>query len=193
MGSLEKEVKNKIRISRVQKIILKTVYSVGFLGVALLAPNALQMFKKLGIEPKGKMFSENSLYNSRKNLIKKGLVKYSKDGFLSLTSLGEETMKIIDIADYKLEKPKRWDKKWRILIFDVREDKRWLRDKVREILNKIGFVKLQNSVWVYPYDCEDLINMVKTNFKIGREVLYIIADKVENDRILREHFKLDLE
>jgi len=193
MGLLEREVKNKIRISRVQKIVLKTICSVGFLSVALLAPNALQMFKGLGIVGKNKRVSENSIYNSRKNLIKKGLVKYSEGGFFSLTPLGEETMKIIDIADYKLYKPRRWDGKWRILIFDVRENKRWLRDKIREILNKIGFVKLQNSVWVYPYDCEDLINMVKVNFGIGREVLYIIADKVENDKFLKGHFKLGLE
>jgi len=49
---------------------------------------------------------------------------------------------------------------------------------------------LQDSVWVYPYDCEDFINLMKADFKIGKDLLYVVADKIENDKFLAQHFKL---
>lgn len=54
----------------------------------------------------------------------------------------------------------------------------------------MGFVRLQDSVWVYPYDCEDFINLIKTDFKIGKDLLYIVADKIEGDKSLVKFFKL---
>ena len=59
------------------------------------------------------------------------------------------------------------------------------------MLKAIGFLKLQSSVWIYPHDCEDLIQLIKTDFALGREVLYIVAEDVEGDAKLRFHFKLN--
>ena len=77
-----------------------------------------------------------------------------------------------------------------MLIFDIREERKILREKVRNTLRCIGFEKLQKSVWVYPYDCEDLITLLKADFKVGKDILYIIADKIENDRWLKKKFGL---
>jgi len=76
------------------------------------------------------------------------------------------------------------------VIFDIKEWKRGVRDELRNWLLHLGFVRLQNSVWVYPYDCEDILVLLKSNFKIGKEVLYITADKIENDYWLRKEFSL---
>ena len=54
----------------------------------------------------------------------------------------------------------------------------------------IGFVRLQDSVWVYPYDCEDLITLLKADFRVGKDVLYLIVDSIENDKYLRAEFNL---
>ena len=40
-------------------------------------------------------------------------------------------------------------------------------------------------------DCEDLITLVKADFQIGKSIVYIIADVIENDRKLRQHFDLN--
>ena len=50
--------------------------------------------------------------------------------------------------------------------------------------------RLQDSVWVYPYDCEDIIGLLKTDIGVGKDLLYMIADEIENDRHLRENFGL---
>jgi DNA-binding transcriptional regulator PaaX len=78
-----------------------------------------------------------------------------------------------------------------VLIFDIKESKKSLRDKVRNTLVSIGFVKLQNSVWVFPYDCEDLITLLKADFSIGREVLYMIVDRIENEETLLKYFGIE--
>ena len=70
------------------------------------------------------------------------------------------------------------------------EKRRKTRDRLREIMERTGFVRLQDSVWVYPYDCEDLITLLKTDFKVGKDVLYVIADRIEFDKPLRILFGL---
>ncbi len=190
MGKLETENNKEIRATKIQKIVLRTIATAGILSVALLAPNALQMLKFFNINKSDKRNKERSIYNSRNRLIEKGLIQYSGKGSLTLTLLGKKVLNKFENRDFKIKKPEKWDKKWRVLIFDIKEAQRTTRDNIRRTLISIGFVKLQNSVWVYPYDCEDLVNLLKTDFGIGREVLYIIADKIENEQVLIDNFQL---
>ncbi len=190
MGNLETEVKNEIRATKIQKAVLQTIATAGILSVALLAPNALQVLKMFGLNKKAKTNKERSINLSRARLVEKGLVEYSESGMLYLTASGKKRLEKIERMEFKMKIPQKWDGKWRVLIFDIKEKKRLVRDKIRVTLNYIGFVRLQNSVWVYPYDCEDLITLLKADFGIGREVLYMIVDKIENDKSLRNHFKL---
>jgi phenylacetic acid degradation operon negative regulatory protein len=46
----------------------------------------------------------------------------------------------------------KWDKKWRILIFDIAEVSRKTRDILRLKLKELGFGMLQKSVWITPHD-----------------------------------------
>lgn len=110
--------------------------------------------------------------------------------FYEITETGERMLRRFQISDYKLKRPKKWDRKWRIIIFDIPERKRLSRDRIRSVFQTAGFYRLQNSVWVYPFDCEDTIGLLKTDFGVGKDVLYVIADEIENDKHLRNHFKL---
>ena len=95
------------------------------------------------------------------------------------------------MVDFKLKKQKRWDRKWRLIIYDIAErGKGKIRRQIFELFKIAGFYRLQNSIWVYPYDCEDVIGLLKTDFGVGKEILYIIADEIENDRYLRQYFEL---
>jgi CRISPR-associated endonuclease Cas2 len=190
MGRLETENRKQIRVTKIQSAVLRTVAAAGLISVALVLPNALQMLKVFNLDKKLMNNSRRSINNSRKRLVESGLLEYSRDGFLRLTSLGEKTLSKIKLANYNIIKPKKWDKKWRMLIFDIKESQSGLRDKVRNTLVSIGFVRLQNSVWVFPYDCEDLITLLKADFEIGKEVLYVIADKIENEKVLLNDFGL---
>ena len=75
-------------------------------------------------------------------------------------------------------------------LFDIREGRKSLRERIQRTLRAIGFRRLQDSVWVYPHDCEDLITLLKSDFKIGKDVLYLVVDQLEYDAPLKAHFHL---
>ena len=87
-------------------------------------------------------------------------------------------------------KSKRWDGQWRVVTFDIPEKRRSTRDRLRGYMQAYGFKKLQSSVWVFPYDCEEVLALIKAELRIGNAVLYMVVDEIENDRPLREHFRL---
>ncbi len=189
MGEIERISKIKGRNVTIQKIVLQTVATAGLLSVAVLAPNMLKVLAQFGFIPKPRF--KETVNRSRKRLIDTGLLLYM-DGYLKLTHKGEARLRQLEVSDFQMTIPKRWDGKWRVLIFDISERRRVLRDKVRCTLVAIGFVRLQDSVWVYPYDCEDLITLLKADFKIGKDLLYMMVDSIENDKWLREVFGLSL-
>ncbi|MDO8471324.1 MAG: CRISPR-associated endonuclease Cas2 [bacterium] len=189
MGKLEKENRKTVRRTEMQQAILSTIVSVGILSAALIAPPIIGALAKLGILPSSR---KSEVIKSAANRLKnKGLLKF-ENGYYALTADGEKILRRWQLADYKLTKPKKWDKKWRIVIFDIPERKKKVRDKIRQIFIETGFRRLQDSVWVYPYDCEDVIGLLKTDFGIGRDLLYVIADQIENDKHLRQEFNLNL-
>lgn len=172
-----------------QRIILNTVAAAGLVGAALIAPNVIGAMDKLGMLP-GKR--QREIINiSRDRLIKKGWLKYV-NGRLKLTKEGEQALRKLELKNFVLQKPKYWDGKWRVLIFDIPEYRRGLRQRIRTTLRMIGFVHLQHSVWLYPYDCEDLITLLKADFKIGSDVLYLVVDTLEYDEPYRRRFELPL-
>src|SRR3989338_6885232 len=175
-----------------QKAILVGIAAVGILGVMVVAPNALQALKFFGIEPKNK-WQKYNINRSIKRLKDHSLICFetsSRGTFMGLTQKGEDKLRKFELLGYKLKKPKKWDHKWRMLIFDIKEERKGTRDKIRFTLKRIGFLRLQDSVWVYPYDCEDLVTLMKADFKIGKDLLYLIVDTIEGDTKIRNYFKL---
>ena len=194
MGVLEKEVNKKYQKDKLQKIILGTIYGVGLISIAIMAPKMIRVISKFEPAFLKKKNSKYSFNRSLSNLRVNGFIVYEKTergNFARLTQKGEAKLRQIQLQDFKLKKPRSWDGKWRMLIFDIREERKNTRDKIRRTLMQIGFVRLQDSVWVYPYDCEDLINLLKIDYKIGLDVLYVIADKIEYEKSLLKIFNLD--
>jgi len=192
MGKLEKESVRKRKRSNLQKAVLMSVAAAGFLSMAIVAPNALQALAKLGIIDTRSPRRKELINRARDRLLATKFLERDGKGFLRLTPKGEAKLRQLELSGYRLRKPKRWDQRWRVLVFDIPEHRKTLRDKVRRTLLAIGFQRLQDSVWVYPYDCEDLIALLKTDFKVGKDLIYIITDAIEGDSGLRERFNLSL-
>ncbi len=190
MGIIEEKYRKRKSKNDIQKAVLTAVKVAGFLSLAIIAPNSLQYLKSFGITP-GKRQKE-IMARSRDRLVRDGLLKY--DGkFIRLTEKGQSTIESLELKDWKIDKPKKWDGKWRMLIFDIPERRKSLRDKIRSTLLYIGFLRIQDSVWIFPYDCEDFISLVKADLKVGKDLLYIIADSIENDKSYKKYFNLPIE
>ena len=190
MSNLEKEIKIERRNTNIKKILLGVVGGAGMLAVGLVAGNAIQVLKQF----ENRDWKKNPKYqlkNSLSKLINTGLVEFVEKNnkkYLQLTNKGKLKLAQLGEYNYKIKKPKKWDKKWRVIIFDIPQARKRQRELLRFTLKQIGFVRLQHSVWVYPYDCEELITMLKLDFKFGKEVLYMVVDKIENDKPLLQNF-----
>jgi len=84
----------------------------------------------------------------------------------------------------------KWDKKWRIVIFDIPEKKRIARDHLRLYLKGLGFRMLQNSNWICPYgDFDEIQGFIKEE-RIEKYVILIVSNKISNELLYKTKFKL---
>ena len=187
MGEIEEKSRRKGNREHLQKLILETVADVGMLSIALMVPNVAKAMYKLGLVPKRRQ--REYIGSSANKLVKRGLLFYDGKRYC-MTPRGEDLLRHWQFTDFKLEKPKKWDRKWRVIIFDIPEKKRKIRDQIRVLFKTAGFYLLQDSVWVYPYDCEDVLTLLKSDLGVGKNILYLIVEEIENDRHLREFFDL---
>lgn len=127
----------------------------------------------------------------------KEIEKELKDGevYLKLTSKGGSFFN--EKISLKNLSKKEWDGKWRLVIFDIKEIERSLRDKLREKLKKWGFVMWQESVYISPHPILDAIDEFLKVKKLFPKVVTLEAETIgikNPDRFAWIIFKLgDLE
>lgn len=95
-----------------------------------------------------------------------------------------------ELNDMHLTIPKVWDKKWRVVIFDIPEKYKKLRDTFRKRLRQLGLYTLQDSVYISPYSCFDEVEFLRELYGIAFTVRYFVAEQIEDDALLRRHFGL---
>lgn len=104
-----------------------------------------------------------------------------KGDFLEITPKGKEIVKKYLVDQIEISLPAKWDKKWRLVIFDIPDDKRNARDILRDKLEAIGFYQLQESVYVFPFECLIEIDVLRKIYLVKPYVQYIIADRIETE------------
>jgi DNA-binding transcriptional regulator PaaX len=72
---------------------------------------------------------------------------------VKLTKRGQELLKIIQLKDLAIIRPKNWDHIWHLVSYDIPEFKKKERDFFRSKLIALGFGQIQDSLWAYPYEC----------------------------------------
>lgn len=139
-------------------------------------------------------------YNQRK--LKQTIKRFQKAGLIStkvengevvlrLTDKGKEKVLKYKIDDLKIPKPKVWDRKWRLVIFDIPNSKKIAREIFRDKLKQLGFYRLQESVFIHPFECFDEIEFLRQNFDIKNDVEILQIAKLENEEFYRNKFGLE--
>lgn len=111
-----------------------------------------------------------------------------KDNYLELTQKGKRQIKSYLTKDMEISVPKKWDRKWRLVVYDIADDKKSEREIVRQKLENLGFLKLQESVYVYPFECANEIGLLKGMYFLSPYVQYIVADRIETEIDLIKKF-----
>lgn len=107
-----------------------------------------------------------------------------------LTEKGKLQAMQFKVDDMEIKKPKLWDGKWRIVVFDVPEKIRAARDALRMKLRELGFYELQKSVFVYPFECRDEIDFIAEVFDIRSRIRYGRLEHITNEAELIKYFDL---
>src|SRR3989338_415485 len=183
--------------SQITKEILLTVAMAGLVVVAATSPyfliNLAKAFIKNKKYEKSKQ-NEQRIIRSLRHLKKNNIIilKDLGDGNFTvrLTEKGRGKVQEINFERLEIKKQDTWDKKWRIITFDIPENRKAARDALRGKMKELKFYQLQKSVFACPYPCEKEILFLCEFFDVFKFVDIIIAEKIHNDAALRRVFKL---
>lgn len=178
------------RRGQIQQAFL-TALLVG--GMVAIGAVPLKLIPTLGIKPKNRSKFGYYTRTVAGRLVKQRLAKWvRRDGkvYIRITQAGKRRLAFEQERLRLTGLKRRWDKRWRMVVFDIPERRRGIRRSLRRVMIDVGFVRLQDSVWVYPHDCEEFVALLKAELRIGKDVLYAIVEKIENDKAIREHFGL---
>lgn len=129
-------------------------------------------FSELKRKPK---FQEKTIRQSIRRLRKHGFVEKRNRKFI-LTAKGRALTKYV--LGRKKIFDKKWDGKFRVVIFDIPEQKSRDRNWLRQELYVLQYKLLQKSVFIGKYPLpEDIIKSIRHK-KIGNYVNYLLVDKV---------------
>ena len=106
---------------------------------------------------------------------------------IKITHKGKQKLLRYKIDEMALDES-NWDGKWRLIIYDVASTKRANSEIFRTMLTKLRFLKLQKSVYLTPFKCEDEIEYLRLLFEIGNEVQILKVGSLENEAAYRRYF-----
>lgn len=150
-----------------------------------------------------KIFDRPSLWgkdypNKHKKTIFDTIYRLEKEGYLQkveeqgrkkyLTTLKG---KVKILAYLKIDR--KWDGKWRIVVFDVPETKKKMRNFFREKLADLGFRKLQESVWICPYNIANIVEELIDLCQAKPYIHYLLVEEIDNKDTLMKLFKISRE
>lgn len=174
-----------------QKILL-LLFGGTALAFSYSPSRARRVFRAITSEWKN--INRHELQRAISRLYESKLVDYreEKNGtvHITLNRDGERVALRYKCDKVSIPKPKQWDKKWRVILFDIPERRRNLRDTLRIKLRELGLIKLQKSVFVHPHECRNEIDFVIELYGARQFVRFIEAVHIDNELHLKKKFHL---
>ncbi|MBI2474747.1 MAG: hypothetical protein HYV68_03525 [Candidatus Taylorbacteria bacterium] len=187
----------KAKIKHQRRNLRRTLLTLLLGGLAL----GLNRSPRRGVQIIGEMADElrgirrANLKRTVKLLCGKGLLKEVKqlDGTISviLDEKGRSEVRRFQLQELKLKRPKKWDGYWRVVIFDVPEEFKKIRNVLRSHFKRLGLLEYQKSVFVYPFKCAEEIDQIVSVLYARKFVRQIIATSLDDEDRLIKHFDLE--
>lgn len=128
--------------------------------------------------------TRNHFQQALSRLIGGGLVERKRSAgqtFLRLTSAGRNKL-FRNFPNLNRRGAKAWSGHWCLASFDVAEPYRKIRNLLREILKDFGFARLQESLYLCPFDIESELKSYLNGTKLDRFVRIFKALKTGEDK-----------
>lgn len=167
--------------------------SIIFPGLPLITKEVLKIKEESEKFKKQKEWGKYNLWRLKQVVKRMQQAKYVEiveekgTQVVKLTQEGKIKLLKYDIENMQLDETS-WNGKWRLVIYDVINSKRKNSEMFRKALNRLKLLKLQKSVYLTPFKCEDEIEYLRQIFEIGNEVLILKVKNLENETAYRKYF-----
>ena len=175
------------------KLLLKCLATAGAVTLlSLVNPQLPYFLMKTYI--KNRKFRKDRFLQDLKRLQRRELVDYNilPDGQVKirLQSAGRKKVLQFELDEINIKRPRNWDKKWRLVVFDIPVKKRTAANAFNLKLKILGFHNLQKSIFIYPFPCEDEVEFVASMFNIKDHILILNVSDFIGEEKLKRHFKI---
>jgi len=161
--------------------------------------SSYEVFSSPGFGQLAKVFGATSRADKQK--LKRNIASLKKRGLVGttfkkgatvyfLTKKGQRESERLSLDDIKIKKPKKWDRKWRIVMFDIPEKLKKVRMEINFRLQDFGMEQYQKSTFITPYDCKKEVIELQNFFNIKRYLKYIVAEKIDDEEAYKARFGL---
>ena len=181
--------------------LLYTLLQLGVASLSVAAPVIAPVAIYINVmQGKEKKYTKHKLKNSFYHFRKAKLISVESrrgDVCIELTKEGERRARLCGVgkilAGNLTSEGRKWDGKWRIVFFDLKTERTRERDAIRLMLRRCGFIFLQKSVWVYPFDCSSEVEFLRSFFQLEeKEFRLVVSEDIGEDDYLRKHFRLPI-
>ena len=182
--------RKRLRIGSHERDLMDSL-TLGDVTVAfLLSAHSTSRFYRLARE---RAMRRQQTSRALSGLERKGLLRiFSREGE-DIVCLSKQGRLQIDRAVAELKKQKTsqaWDGLWHLVTFDIPEQFRSSRNALRSVLRMAGFEQVQQSVYVHPHACGELIGLLQKDPILSERVVYVVVKTYTNDKKLRKKFRL---
>lgn len=176
------------------KFLLMTLAMGGISFFGAVLPGVMRVVAGSG---KYHRYSKNQYKVAVNNLKQRKLIEIVSEKNnrikVNLTNRGMTRVKEFVFENLSISKPKKWDRKWRVIIFDIPTIPKKLnraRAALREKIKELGFFKLQHSVWIYPYPCEDEVLLIGEIYYVTKYIEILTVEKLLHESKIKHFFNL---
>ncbi len=136
-------------------------------------------------------WDHRSVFLKLHNLKRSGYVKRrekNNQSFFHLTPKGKlQVLKYLHLERLKI---KKWDGRWRVIIFDLPETIRKWREYLRNELKNLGFYPLQESVYITPHPVTGELDQLLKEWNLRKYFRYLTVSEIDNEQDLKQVFGL---
>lgn len=180
------------RLGKLQKKLLLLLMGGIAFGMTRNFGKQIKLIKDIGNEWED--IPNQTINNALRSLYEARFVEKKKhtDGRIEivLSKDGTKRAMIENINTLKISRPKKWDGYFWIVLFDIPEKRKRIRDVLRFHLKKLDFYELQKSVFVLPLPCVKEIKFIAEYYNIRKHIRMIEARSIDHEKEIMNHFKL---
>lgn len=175
----------------IDEILLFSVTGAA-IASGLLLPNLL-----IGLDKPLRKFWKNMDERERKRDLQRVVYGMKERGYLAgeyehglqLTDKARKRLVKIEFDALVSQPQSQWDKRWRIIIYDIPEEHKYGRNALTARLRRYGCFQLQKSTWITPFPCRKDIELITTRFAVDEYVTYFEAIHLDNAAPLIRRFQ----